>query len=326
MMPGIKVVGHIERYVVAQLMLDAEIRLLGIRKLEIVPRWKTEWQDRQRQARTEIVLIDEDGIRQQRVETLFVRKVAKTGWQTAEQPLKNICCIDIRNSRRRACARRRRPASPSELRRAAAVGDGRIERERQQRMTVKHPIAGADNGFAVISGIPRQADARRNIVGVARNALNDPQSILCFSRDFIHRRKDWCEFDVITHAVVQRQVRVQPPRILSEQTQRRIAERLVRVSDPLYEYLRHAQAVGLHRAEIRHGQSPKRRGQAESARRYFTKVVHAAELHHVRATRPQEIVGELIALFIAAYEAERLPSDKCKPRNIDSDITARRIR
>src|SRR5437867_5694209 len=112
MMPGIKVVGRIERDVVAQLTLDAEIRLLGIRKLEILPRWKTEWQDRQRQAGTEIVLVDEDGIRQQRVETLFVRKVAKTGRQTAEQPLTNARCIEIRNSRRRAGARRRRPASP----------------------------------------------------------------------------------------------------------------------------------------------------------------------------------------------------------------------
>src|SRR5438552_6241159 len=106
MMPGIKVVGHIERDVVGQLTLDAEIRLLGIRKLEILPRWKTEWQDRQRQAGTEIVLVDEDGIRQQRVEPLFVRKVAKTERQTAKQPLKNVCCIDIRNSRRRACAGR----------------------------------------------------------------------------------------------------------------------------------------------------------------------------------------------------------------------------
>src|SRR5947199_8434884 len=191
MMPGIKVVGRIERDVVAQLTLDAEIRLLGIRKLEILPRWKTEWQDRQRQAGTEIVLVDKDGIRQQRVETLFVRKIAKTGRQTAEQALKNVCCIDIRNSPPRA--RRRRPASPRELRRPAAVGDGRIESERQQRMTVKHPIAGADNGFAIIAGIPRQADARRNIVGVARNAPNDPKSILGFSRDFIHRRKDWRE-------------------------------------------------------------------------------------------------------------------------------------
>src|SRR5437867_4238028 len=175
MMAGIKVVGRIERDVVAQLSLDAEIRLLGIRKLEILPRWKTEWQDRQRQADTElakIVLVDEDGIRQQRVETLFVRKIAKTGRQTAEQALKNVCCIDIRNSHPRAGARRRRPAGPGELRRPAAVGDGRIESERQQRMTVKHPIAGADNGFASIAGIPGQADARRNIVGVGRDALN----------------------------------------------------------------------------------------------------------------------------------------------------------
>src|SRR5437867_1845315 len=188
MMAGIKVVGRIERDVVAQLSLDAEIRLLGIRKLEILPRWKTEWQDRQRQADTElakIVLVDEDGIRQQRVETLFVRKIAKTGRQTAEQALKNVCCIDIRNSHPRA--RRRRPASPRELRRPAAVGDGRIESERQQRMTVKHPIAGADNGFAIMAGIPGQADARRNIVGVARNAFDNSKSILRFSRDFIHR-------------------------------------------------------------------------------------------------------------------------------------------
>src|SRR5437899_8915840 len=114
MMPGIKVVGRIERDVVGQLTLDAEIRLLGIRKLEILPRWKTEWQDRKRQAGTEIVLVDEDGIRQQRVETLFVRKIAKTGRQTAEQHLKIVCCIDILNSRRRVCTRRRRPTCPSE--------------------------------------------------------------------------------------------------------------------------------------------------------------------------------------------------------------------
>src|SRR2546422_11028286 len=96
MMPGIKVVGRIERDVVAQLTLDAEIRLLGIRKLEILSRWKTEWQDRQRQAGTEIVLGDEDGIRQQRVETLFVGKITKTGRQTSEQALKKDWFIDTR--------------------------------------------------------------------------------------------------------------------------------------------------------------------------------------------------------------------------------------
>src|SRR5437867_13341513 len=98
MMPGIKVVGRIERDVVGQLTLDAEIRLLGIRKLEILPRWKTEWQDRQRQARTEIGLVDEDGIRRQRGETLCGRRGATTGRQTAEQPLESGCCRDIRHA------------------------------------------------------------------------------------------------------------------------------------------------------------------------------------------------------------------------------------
>src|SRR5437867_5683022 len=116
----------------------------------------------------------------------------------------------------------------------------------------------------------------------------------------------------------------------------------MRIANTLNESLGHSQAVGLHRAEIGHAPSPEGRGEAECTRRYFTKVVHttevrceirrerymvevAAELHYVRAARPQEIVGELITLFCAPYEAVRFPPDKRKSRNVDCHVAAGRI-
>src|SRR5438876_9422722 len=53
----------------------------------------SEWQDRQRQAGSDIVLVDEDGIRQQRVEKLLDRQDAKNGRQTDVQALEPVGCM-----------------------------------------------------------------------------------------------------------------------------------------------------------------------------------------------------------------------------------------
>ena len=50
-----------------------------------------------------------------------------------------------------------------------------------------------------------------------------------------------------------------------------------------------------------------------------------SELDIVRALRPGEIVGDLIALLGAFHVGERLAAEKRKPGNIHSDIAASRV-
>ena len=109
------------------------------------------------------------------------------------------------------------------------------------------------------------------------------------------------------------------------------------------EDLRHTQAVRLHWTEVGDGHSVESRRQSQRTRRQLTKVVHATEVHgeicferqvvHIRAeldnvtaASPREVVGELVTLFGAADEAERLTTDERKTWNVDGNIPARSIR
>src|SRR6516164_7683137 len=130
-------------------------------------------------------------------------------------------------------------------------------------MVVKHSVTRPHDGLSVAQWIPRQTDARRYIVRISRNASGDSEHVLRGLRKRVHSRKFRCEFDIVTRAVVQCEIPAHAPRVLHEQSQRRITERLVRIPYALNENLGHAEAVRLYRAEVGNGLAGKVRRQSE---------------------------------------------------------------
>src|SRR3954470_22405186 len=114
-------------------------------------------------------------------------------------------------------------------------------------MVIKKPIAAPDDGFAVLAGIPCEADSRRDVIRISWHTLDDPERVLRFLRNIIHGRKQWSVFDVVAHPVIQRHCRLDPPGVLNKESQGVVIESIVWISDSLDEDLRNAQPVRLNR-------------------------------------------------------------------------------
>jgi len=105
---------------------------------------------------------------------------------------------------------------------------------------------------------PRKSDARGHVVFVAWDALRDVQSVLRRLRHGVGGRELRCELVVVPHAIVKRQVRAQPPGVLSEKADRGLMKGIERVAHALHHDLRQPQAVGLHGRKIRHAGKERR--------------------------------------------------------------------
>jgi hypothetical protein len=116
-------------------------------------------------------------------------------------------------------------------------------------MVIEHAERSAYYRLAIIMWIPRQANTWSNVVVVTGNSLRDPQCVLCRSSQWSRRREGRGQFDVITDAVVERQIPCQPPRILPEARECRVLKLVVRVSNTLDEILWQPRSVCLDRAE-----------------------------------------------------------------------------
>src|ERR1700704_2074793 len=100
-------------------------------------------------------------------------------------------------------------------------------------MVVEEPETGADDGLAAAGRIKSEAEARSNVVVVARNAFDHAES---FFSGGIHggcRREERAKFDVIADAVVERKFAIYLPLILSKKAHRNVIERLLGISDAL---------------------------------------------------------------------------------------------
>ncbi len=107
--------------------------------------------------------------------------------------------------------------------------------EAEQRMIVEHSVGGANHGLAIAFRVPRQPDARLNVVGIGLDAFLQSQHVVSGQAPAVGRSELGRELDVVAKAVVQGQVGPRPPGILPEDSQGFVGEGVVRVANALHE-------------------------------------------------------------------------------------------
>src|SRR5207248_8884551 len=125
------------------------------------------------------ILIGKYRVRLEGIEALLVRQISKAGIASGEaagveDSLEKISGVEIQ----RAASRGRRAGDGDHLRGLRAVGYVGVEGQCQQGMVVEDAIRSTHYRFATRGRVPSDADARRHIVVVTRNALTDAQRIL----------------------------------------------------------------------------------------------------------------------------------------------------
>ena len=119
------------------------------------------------------------------------------------------------------------PAGATAVRRHGVEGDG------QQGMVVEETITNANDGLAVTGGIPSKAEAGRNVVVVTRNSFDDAQRFFRGCVDVSCGSKERCDFHVVAHTEIQRELAIHAPGILTEECKGQVIKRLIRVADAL---------------------------------------------------------------------------------------------
>ena len=112
-------------------------------------------------------------------------------------------------------------------------------------MIVEDAVGAADDRFAVAFGIPRQPNARSEVVLVVLDALLNAERIVSSSCQSCRRGELRTKLYVVANSVVQGQIRTKLPGILPEESERLVAKRIVWIADALNEGAGNTQAVGL---------------------------------------------------------------------------------
>ena len=213
------VVSDTERQVLRKFSFDREIPLFGVGILEIALYRNRERQHGERETDAavgrKIILAREQGVSKRGIETLLVRLIAH------HSGLSRRSCAAGDGSRERALKNRRgvqsaeigRIIQSGERRRTRAClnegGLSAIERVRQERecrwrMVVEESETGTNHRLTIPPRVPRQANARRDIVGVERQALLHAERLFGRCIQSRGRRKKRIPVHVVAHAVIQR--------------------------------------------------------------------------------------------------------------------------
>src|SRR5882757_5047533 len=203
-------------------------------------------------------------------------------------------------------------------------------------MVVKEAVAGADDGFAIALWIPSESDSRRNIVVVARDALDDAELLFGRGVNGGGGRKERADFDIVTDAVVHGELAGGAPGVLGKEPEGKIVKGSVGRADPLNIGLRDADAVGLRAGDS--GQTAAEEGNA-------TKVDIAAEielkdlllfgtqldevgirteLKSVTTAGDGDVVGELEAALDAIDGRVGFTAKVAEARDVHGDVGAAR--
>ena len=202
-------------------------------------------------------------------------------------------------------------------------------------MIVEDAVGCANDGLVATVYVPRQTNARRKIVLVARESLLHADRVLSSlqvgrsERDAGQRvceaygRNRVRQFNVVAHAVVQRQILTNLPRILREEGNRAILNCAVGIAEAFDEDAGKSKAVGLHgrnrwrcdgqpRNEVSkracgNAAEVKEAGEVQiKSRAYVNEVDVAAELEVVCAVNNIHVVCKLITLLRAINGRERV--------------------
>src|SRR5579859_4473389 len=260
MVSAVEVVADADGEILADLTLDREVRLLRVGVLEVLARRETEGLVDEREAGGQEVLVDPQRVRQPGIEDLLAGTNAQTsggaGAKAVPETGETLECIGriqvqvVQWAGRRARIARS-ATEQNGLRRTNAVGRIAQEKDAQQRMVVEQAVRATDYGLAALEGVPGEADARRYVVPVGIEALLDVQRVIRGVGERVGHLEPRRDLHVITHAVVEGEVRRHSPRILDEDAVGMVDERILRVADALDERLREAEPVGLHGVEFR---------------------------------------------------------------------------
>src|SRR5437867_5227890 len=112
-------------------------------------------------------------------------------------------------------------------------------------MVIKHAVTCADDGLAVSSRIPRQAEPRGHVVVITRNAFDDSEGFL---RSGIHRCgrfEQGTNLYVVAHAVIHGEMTIDSPTVLREEAHGLVIEGIVGGADSLDISGRNSEAVRL---------------------------------------------------------------------------------
>src|SRR5580658_8302237 len=246
MMSFVEVVCQIKRETTSKIPLNTQIRLFGICVYEILALRITEWLKSERKSCSEVVLVDEQRIGKiKRLKLLLVGQITQRSVQSRrggrsalrrerihQQPLKNRNRIQIPRVARDGTCRR---AAKRQLNALRTIGSIAQKIQPEERMVVEQSVRSAHHRFAVTLWVPSDTNSRLDVIGIRLNAFLKAQEVISGERQSIRGGKLRRKLDVVTYAVVQRQVLTNSPGILPERPQRLIAKRVARASDALNE-------------------------------------------------------------------------------------------
>jgi len=282
-------------------------------------------------------LIGEEGICSKGIKALFVGKIAERK-RSGERGINRLSiqhslkdrravqvCRSIQRASADACARKQTAsgslsAGRKQLHGTAAVGGSGVKGDGEQRVIVEEAIAGADDGFAVTSGIPSDAEAGGDVAIVAGKAFDDAEGLLRLGVDRRGRSKKRGNFDVVADAVVDGEFPSNAPRVLAEEGEGYVVKGHVGVSDTLDINRGIAEAVGL-----RVGDSGQTGSEREAAKGDVATEVEledlllfgaeldevgvGADLESVAATGDGAVIAELEAALDAVHGRVGFPAE-----------------
>src|SRR6266849_9517425 len=225
MAAAVEVIGQTQGEVMAELLLEAQIGLLGVRVYEVLGLGIAEGLERQRKesCRAQIVLINEQtgvrggGRREWRgIKSLAAGLIARNRGQArgqSQNALKNISRVQARSARMRGILITRTSPGKQQLPAFGTIRGIAQEIEAEQRMVVKNPVRGANDRFAVAPWIPSHTNARLNIVGVSLYSFLDAQRVVSCKRQGIWGSELGNKFHIVANAVVEREVMPNSPGI-----------------------------------------------------------------------------------------------------------------
>src|SRR5215469_792068 len=372
MAPAIEVIRQAEGVAMAEIAFHTEVRLLGVRIDEILRLRVTERLEAERQEcrRVKVSLPQEHGgcadaaigVAGGAGKPLLIGRVAQCsqhtrclgaeGGRTAgaeiaarsgNQSLKDGYRVQVigvaRDPGAAACARK------CQLSAGRSIGGVAEEIQSEQRVIVKQPVRGSKYGLAVAAGIPGDADPRLNVVRVGLNALLQSEILITEAGESRRRLEGGWDLHVVTQAIIQRQIRASPPRVLPVESDGNVGERISRAAEALNVVTRNAQSVGLYggkRCDLLReclGQAAIDCIRDDVVRGQPAEVIHSAVVHGenrlqgyvvdvsaefriVASEGPGEVFVELIALLRALDIGIRLASEIGETGNVDRGIRA----
>src|SRR5580698_2117724 len=198
-------------------------------------------------------------------------------------------------------------------------------------MVIEQSKRSADYRFAVSLWIPRNSDARLNIVGIGLYTFLQAQQVIGRKGEPLRRLELWREFHVVTYTVIQCEIGARAPRILPEHSQGLVVEGVAWTPDTLDKVAGKAGSIGLHCREVGERGGKAEGSGAEAAKVVHTTVVHSedgvgrdkVEIDTKFRVMPSQVPGKIVDKLIALFNALNIRIGLASKISITWDIHRR---